>query len=819
MIQVRVIRQKSYPKKGKDGKVVLGKNGQPIFDKYDAPFDPPIEAETLHDLFTNIEKYVDRIPQGDRWNCYYTIGHMPETSDGKARRWDHQDVIPFDIDDIHYQQDTNQPHPLYYQAMTEALGVDLKKCVVVATGNGLQLLIKPKHAISERNWFDKNKKYYLALSHKISEALSKYGLAGSLDASAFEPNRLFRLPCTLNKKPNRPERIAKVIYRDLQTCDWDLVTASGLPLVDEDKDTVDEKIIRRMRIDSEAVESGCDFLKWTKSEPQKVSEPLWYAMLSIIGRFQNGRHKAHEYSKGSSQYSSYETDEKLDQAINASGPRTCDNINKLWGKCSTCPNYKKVTSPILLKGPNFIASLESGFHSYNQKGQAFPQYLDLLKYYEQQNSFVNVAKKHFTFDGVKWIGRGDDEVKAFAQSNFEPACNNNKASEFFGIVSRTNVERPEFFTDTIEKKLNFNNGVLNLDTMEFSHPTTALGFLWNLPFKYDPIATAPMFEKFMDDFTENDEKKKMILQEYMGYCLSGDSPRAQKFLTLVGEGSNGKSTFIEIMQAVVGGSSSKAYCALSLTDLAKQFERTMLMGALFNIMDESETYIDGGVWEKLKNLVTGGTVNAAFKGKDAFQFDNKAKFIMLVNDIPKGANPNKGFYRRFLIVPCTALFEGKKVDRFIKDRIVSEELPGIMNFALRGYQRLVEQGYQFTVSDKVDEALREYQKDSNGVYAWCEENVQLKTETPKCNWQVTNHSGRVVASTGAMRKAFNDWAKDRGEKEIGEKSFSQRLKLWLKDQGYNWEEKRTQFFFEGKKVWGLEGVWQQATEDDIPEAF
>jgi P4 family phage/plasmid primase-like protien len=816
MIQIRKIREKTYPKKDKDGKVALNKEGKPVFEKYDAPLNPPIEVETLHDLFKRVEDIVSRIPDDDKWNLYYTIGHMPQTSDGKTRRWDHQDVVPFDIDDIHYQNDL--PHPKYYEAISEALGIDLSKCVVVATGNGLQVLVKPKNVISERNWFDKNKKYYVALSHKIAEALSKYGLAGSLDTSAFEPNRLFRLPCTLNKKPNRPERIAKIIHRDLVTCDWDLVTASGLPLVD-DADTIEEKVIRRLRVDGEAVEGGCDFLKWAKANQPKVSEPLWYAMLSIVGRLPDGSKKAHEYSKNSPQYSPYETESKVDQAVNSSGPRTCDNINKLWGKCSGCPNYKKVTSPILLKGANFIASIDSGFHNYNARGQAFPQYLDLLKYYEKKNSFVNVAKKHFTFDGAKWVSRGDDEIKAFAQENFEPICNNTKATEFHGIVSRTNVERPEFFIETIQKKLNFCNGVLNIDTMEFAKPSTALGFLWNIPFKYDPIAQCPMFEKFMDDFTEGDKEKKMILQEYMGYCISGDEPRAQKFLTLVGEGSNGKSTFIEILQALVGGSDSKAYCALSLGDLSKQFDRTMLMGALFNIMDESETYIDGGVWEKFKNYVTGGTVNAAFKGKDAFQFNNKAKFVMLVNDIPKGANPNKGFYRRFLIVQCTATFEGKKVDRFIKDRIVGEELAGIMNFALRGYHRLVDQGYQFTQSKKVDEALKEYQRDSNGVYDWCEDNLQLEKETTKANWEVINGSGRRVASTSLMRKYFNESAKERGEKEVGEKLFSHRLRTWLKERGYDWDNKRCQFRYEGKSVWALQDVWQKVGDDDVSEPF
>ena len=557
MIQVRMIREKVYPKKGRDGKVILDKNGKPVFEKYDAPLDPPIEVETLHDLFKNAEAIVEKIPTDNRWNLYYTIGHMPETSGGKSRMWDHQDVIPFDIDDIHYQND--KPHEKYYAALEEALGIDLKKCVVVATGNGLQVLVKPKHVISERNYFDKNKKYYLALSHKIAETLSKYGLAGSLDPSAFEPNRLFRLPCTLNKKPNRPERIARIIHRDLVTCDWDLVHASGLPLVD-DSDTVEEKVIRRMRVDGEAVESGCEFLKYAKAEQHKMSEPLWYAMLSVVGRLPDGNKKAHEYSKNAGQYTAHETDEKMQQAISSSGPRTCDNIEKLWGKCNTCPNYKKVTSPVLLKGPSFIASLDSGFHTYNSKGQAFPQYEDLLKYYQQKNHFINVAKSHYVFDGSRWKPRDDSSVKSFAQDNFVPACNNNKASEFHGIASRTNIETPEFFTDTVKRKINFENGTLNIDTLEFSPHTSSHGFRWALPYKYDPIAQAPQFQKFMDDFTSNDSSKKDILQEYMGYCISGDEPRAQKFLTLVGDGANGKSTFIDILTELAGGHMSEAVC-------------------------------------------------------------------------------------------------------------------------------------------------------------------------------------------------------------------------------------------------------------------
>ncbi len=803
MIELRSIRE-------------FTRKGQTTPEKYDSPLSPPINLESINSIIDNADSIVESIPADERHNVFFTVGHKPEDTTSDGRAWIKQDVIPFDIDNCTYID--NKPDPKYLEALGEALQIDTRKCMIVATGNGLQVLIKPKFQITDASWFKKNEKYYLALSHKISDTLRKYGLEGELDPSSFATNRLFRLPLTSNIKPNKPTRTAQFINRNLETVDWDLARASGLEILD-DTDTVPVKQISRLMVDTDAVQSGCEFLKHAKLNQVNITEPQWYAALSIVGRLDNGNELAHAYSVNHRSYSQHTTEKKLEQSLKSSGPRTCDNINKLWGRCSECPNFKKVTSPILIKGEDFIATRNCGFHIMGAKGGYIPQYKDLMKFYEEKNKFINVAKSNYTFDGTKWVRRDDEEVKGFAEEHFVPSCNNSKAAEFFGAVTRNNIERPDFFTDTTKNKMNFKNGVLDIDTMKFEPPNPEHGFTWCLPYDYDPIAKAPQFEKFLKDFTENDESKAQVLQEYAGYAIAGSEPKAQKFLTLVGEGSNGKSTFIELLTELVGGEDNGAVSSLDLLDLSRQFDRVALLSARFNVIDESQTRVDAGLWEKLKNYVTGGLVGAAYKGKTAFQFKNKCKFILLVNEIPKGANPNKGFYRRFLIVPCTATFEGKKVDRDIRRRIAASELPGIMNWALAGFKRLVDQGYQFSASAAVDRALIEYQMESNNVAQWCEDHVVLEEPTKLGPWLIANGKGKIVASTSKMRESFNEWIESRGEKEIGETTFSLRLKVWLRDKGYDWDNSRKKFKIEGHSVWALDGVNERNDPDDVPAPF
>ena len=73
---------------------------------------------------------------------------------------------------------------------------------------------------------------------------------------------------------------------------------------------------------------GCLFLKWCRKHPNKVTEPLWFAMISNLARLKGGYSLCHEYSKEYRGYSKSETDDKIHHALDTTNPHTCRYIRE-----------------------------------------------------------------------------------------------------------------------------------------------------------------------------------------------------------------------------------------------------------------------------------------------------------------------------------------------------------------------------------------------------------------------------------------------------------------------------------------------------------
>jgi hypothetical protein len=97
---------------------------------------------------------------------------------------------------------------------------------------------------------------------------------------------------------------------------------------------------------------GCGWMQYCAANAGQLSEPEWYAQLSIVGRCANGEQLAQDLSSPHPGYSSAATSKKLQQALRASGPTTCAKVrHSLGGErfCVACPHTVK--SPILLGMP------------------------------------------------------------------------------------------------------------------------------------------------------------------------------------------------------------------------------------------------------------------------------------------------------------------------------------------------------------------------------------------------------------------------------------------------------------------------------------
>lgn len=691
MIQIRQLRE-FVPRGGTKTK------------KYDKLFDPSITAPSVAELFADFGKYITQVPESERYNLYYT-SHPCETT---KRIWaGPQLVLPFDIDGIDVEK-----YAEYHDPILGALGLEWDSTGVVFSGNGLQYVVQLQRPIESETFFNEYREHYKAVCGKINAALRAQNLPGSADPAVFSPSRLLRLPGTENRKTGKPTRWARLLQERIEPVDFDLVRASGLPAV-LDTEQVPRDALKTFIVDSDAVKSGCEFLKWAKETPMELSEPQWFGLLSVVGRLKNGTEEAHAYSSGHPGYSHSETETKLQQALSSSGPRTCKNIGTLWDKCHTCPHFEKINSPISIRGENFIATEGSGFHSRhtgaNGKMVLRPNYEDLRRFFERDHTYkiLGGSRICYVWTGKKYEELEDAYLENFAQKHFNPVATTEMVGEFRRLVQRTNLYSPEWFEETTHKKINFQNGVLNTETLELLPHSTELGFRSMLTYTYDPAATCPTFDRFLSDVTCGDQSLAAVLLEFAGYALSGDSCWAQKALVLDGHGSNGKSTFMSVLRAL-GGKDN--YSSLTLSDLRGEGNRQMLDGKLFNMAEEtpSRALMESSIF---KNLVAGGETQVRQIYKKPYVMRNRAKLIFACNELPGSTDTSHGYFRRFLIVPFRATFSDSKgnKDSFIEDKL-TRELPGVFNLVLRHYKNLTK-NKRFFESASTVAALQEYHTD------------------------------------------------------------------------------------------------------------
>lgn len=672
-------------------------------------------ASSVGELFTNIDQYINEIPEAERVNLYYTAANCFEKA---GRKMDYQHVLPIDVDGINRERFEE-----YVPIICDSLQIQAEETGIVFTGNGLQFIIGLQEPITYDGYFDEHRVYYKALCDKLQDALKAAHLEGDVDTSVFSPARLLRLPNTLNSKPDKGEHKAFLMQATIKLVDFDLIERSGIPIVDPSQQISPLMLDHLPPPDTEGVLEGCDFLKHCKENAESIDEPSWYAMLSVIGRLEAGKEIAHEYSQPHPNYNPYETDRKLQQAIETAGPRTCENINSLWDGCASCPNWGKCKSPVTLQSATYIQTKDTGFYNVSidangniKKGK--PNYDDLLMYWEKQNPYITMEESNITYIYASnyWVDISPKYIDSFAEEYFDPSPTNAMCSEFRGKMQRTNLRPSDWFE--VRDKLNFKNGVLDLETMELEPSNKDYGFKYSLPFDYDPDQKAPRFERFLDEVTLSDEALKQVLLEFMGYSLSGiDANVGQKALILSGDGSNGKSVFMDLLKYMAGEGN---YSTLSMgKEITRLENRYQLDGKLFNISEETPTnaMIDNSIF---KALVTGGEVQARKLYCDAYSMKNTAKIIMACNELPSTQDLSYGMLRRLLIAPFNATFtkhiEG--FDPFIRDKLISEA-SGIYNLVIDALKTF-KKNKGFSESITIDDEIETYRMKNDSILSFAE---------------------------------------------------------------------------------------------------
>lgn len=251
-------------------------------------------------------------------------------------------------------------------------------------------------------------------------------------------------------------------------------------------------------------------------------------------------------------------------------------------------------------------------------------------------------------------------------------------------------------------KIVLRNGVIDLNTMELEKHSRKHFSTHLIDIEYDENAVAPRYEQFLDEISCGNPKLRSTLNEMVGYVLS-DTIDAKKLFLLVGNGKNGKSVFMKVLEMMVG---EEEHTSLPISSLTKStFARHDLAGKKLNILNElpDNTTISGLFNETVKAIVTGDTLHAEIKGGKNYAFVPTAKMVIATNAFPEmDRTPKENILRRFLAIEMKFVPEKEDIE-LVKQ--LRAERSGILNSALRGLCDLRERGFQFEYEEESREFI------------------------------------------------------------------------------------------------------------------
>lgn len=339
----------------------------------------------------------------------------------------------------------------------------------------------------------------------------------------------------------------------------------------------------------------------------------------------------------------------------------------------------------------------------------------LAEWIMSKYTFVTMMDNQETFvyeDGF-YQQVGDVLVKKLTKDALGEEYRKNRATEVLDYIKAgTYVIRREEPANLLPLE----NGVLDLSKEPFElkpHSPTHI-FFNKLPVKYDAKADCPNISKFLKEIT-NCQEDETLLTEVIGYSLYREY-FISKALMLVGEGSNGKSTFLNLVKALLGlvNVSGRSLQDLELNRFAKADLYTKLANIYADLPDRALQ--STGTFK----MLTGRDLIAAEKKfSQPFHFVNYAKLMFSANKVPEANDDTSAFFRRWIIIVFPKVFKpGSNDDPHIIEKLTTEsELSGLLNLALAALERLLKCG-RFSSSKTTEEIKEDYIRKSSPIAAF-----------------------------------------------------------------------------------------------------
>jgi putative DNA primase/helicase len=308
------------------------------------------------------------------------------------------------------------------------------------------------------------------------------------------------------------------------------------------------------------------------------------------------------------------------------------------------------------------------------------------------------------------------------------------------------------------------NGVYDLDTGRFHDELPDAYVTHACQVAYEPGAICPRWHQFVLEIMAGDAAMVSYLQRLMGYVLTAD--RSEHLLLILhGSGANGKSTFVGVIQKLMGSyAMSLPGDVLSRSAGMTLSQRAALRGKRLCVLAETR---DGGRLNEsqAKELTGSDPVSGRSLYKNDVTFIPSHQLLIQTNHRPVIRGDDHGIWRRIELIPFDVRFDDQKNDTGLGQKLEAE-LPGILNWMIEGYQQFKEHG--LSRPDTIKKAKAAYRNEEDIFTAWFGECCDTSKST-------------ASTSLTILHRNFKFWVEEEGIRgEMTRKHFGQRLA----DAGY-----------------------------------
>ncbi len=277
----------------------------------------------------------------------------------------------------------------------------------------------------------------------------------------------------------------------------------------------------------------------------------------------------------------------------------------------------------------------------------------------------------------------------------------------------------------------------------------------------------PTWLQFLQDVTQGDAGYIRFIQQWAGYCLTGDTSE-QALCFAFGGGGNGKGVLIHVLAGILRDYALNA--AMETFTAAKHDRHPTEIAALrgARLVTASETE-QGRQWaeSRIKQLTGGDVMRARYMRRDEFEFTPVLKLLIIGNNKPGLSSVDDAARRRFNLLPF--LFKPAVPDPRLEEKLQAE-WPAILRWMIEGC--LDWQANRLVRPEVVKDATDEYFTAQDTFSQWLDErcivdrgNPYRKATTKELFDSWSKYAFGNNEAVGSL-KAFSESFEKRGFKKL-----------------------------------------------------